>query len=98
MVSAEISQLMEKAKQELPSKTIFQIQVETARTWAARSCVAAMFSDGEAARQNSNDALTWMLNAIEYGHEALEHAALSGDNNLLHEVQSALSAFGVKTA
>lgn len=67
---------------ELQAKTLKQIQIETARTWCGRACAAAE--------------LGLPADAIEYGHEAVEHAALSGDDGLLNEVRSALDSFGVE--
>ena len=58
---------------ELQQKTLQQIQVETAYTWAYRA---------SAARALGLDA-----DAIEYEHEALEHAALSGDDTVLYTVR-----------
>jgi hypothetical protein len=61
------------ALEELRHKTLVQIQVETAYTWAYRSW---------AARQHALDA-----DAQEYAHEALEHAALSEDDQVLADVR-----------
>ncbi len=54
---------------ELRKKTLHQIQVETAYKWSGRACAAAL--------------LGRMDDAEEYAHEAIEHAALSGDDQLL---------------
>lgn len=63
-------------------KTLHDIQVETAFTWAARACVAARLDLHEDAK--------------EYRHEALEHAALSGDDALLKLIRAAMASFGVR--
>lgn len=77
--------LMEKsigdALVELRKKTLHQIQIETAYKWAGRACAASMMG-------KPND-------AEEYAHEAIEHAALSGDDSLLAEVRRAHSRFGL---
>ena len=78
--------LMEKsigdALVELRKKTLRQIQVETAYKWSGRACAAAM--------------LGRMDDAEEYAHEAIEHAALSGDDSLLAEVRRAHTRFGIQ--
>lgn len=58
---------------ELNQKSITQIQAETAYTWAYRAAAAWRM-------QNTAD-------AVEYQHEAIEHAALTGDDTLLDEVR-----------
>ena len=72
---------IDRAVVELERKTLNDIQVETALTWAGRSCAAAM---------NDN-----LADAIEYAHEAIEHAALSGHGALLDEIRTALERCGV---
>jgi hypothetical protein len=59
-----------KAAEELAKKSLDEIQLATAYTWASRACVAYESYLGE-----SGD-LKWYLDAKEYEHEALEHAAL----------------------
>jgi len=62
---------------ELQQKSLQQIQVETAYNWAYRASAArALGLDDD----DDDD-------AIEYEHEALEHAALSGDDNVLYTVR-----------
>ena len=67
---------------ELQKKSLRQIQVDTAYKWSGRACAAAM--------------LGRMDDAEEYAHEAIEHAALSGDDRLLAEVRRAHARFGVQ--
>jgi len=67
---------------ELRKKSLRQIQVETAYKWSGRACAAAMMGR--------------MDDAEEYAHEAIEHAALSGDDRLLAEVRRAHARFGVQ--
>ncbi len=71
-----------KAMAELRVMSLRAIQVETARTWAGRACAAAQ--------------LGLHHDAVEYSHEALEHAALSGSDNVLHEVRAAMRSCGVE--
>jgi hypothetical protein len=65
-----------KAQTELQERSIKDIQIETALIWAARACVA----------QRANK----QVDAVEYAHESIEHAALSGDSMLLDYVRNCL--------
>lgn len=71
-----------KAEKDLAGKTLHQIQVETAHTWGGRACAAAWMGRHE--------------DAHEYAHEAIEHAALSGDMSLLRSVREAMKQYGVE--
>ena len=73
---------IEKAIAELQQKTLNAIQQETAKVWAGRACAAAH--------------LGLHHDAIEYAHEAVEHAALSGNDTLLREVRTTMRQFGVE--
>ena len=66
-------QLLLKAQAELQRKSLKQIHAETAFTWAYRAWAA--------------QTMGFRDDSIEYGHEALEHAALSGDDGVLAEVR-----------
>lgn len=72
---SKIEESIKNAKEELSKKSIEEIQVATAITWLGRA-VASVES-------NPND-------AKEYAHEAIEHAALSEDDNLLKTVRKVL--------
>ena len=61
------------AVQELKTKTLQQIQIETAYKWAYRAWAAYR--------------LSYDADAIEYEHEAIEHAALTGVDGVLDEVR-----------
>ena len=74
--------LYKASKEQSTGKTLHDIQVETALTWAGRACVAA--------------AMDLHDDAKEYAHEALEHAALSGDDGLLRLVRSSMAAYNVR--
>lgn len=73
---------IEKARNELTTKDLRRIQIETALTWTGRACAAA-------------DARK-MAEANEYAHEGIEHAALSGVPGLLEKVREVLSEHGVE--
>lgn len=73
---------IEKAIAELQQKTLNAIQQETAKVWAGRACAAASMG-------------LWH-DAIEYAHESVEHAALSGNDALLREVRLTMRQFGVE--
>jgi len=71
-----MKEYIDKGKAELLKKTLNDIQKETAKVWTGRACAAAL--------------LGLHGDAKEYAHEAIEHAALSGDDLLLTEVRSTL--------
>lgn len=77
----DLSEQVKAAAAELRVKSLKDIQIATAKTWAGRACVAA----GMGLAQD----------AIEYAHEAIEHAALSGKEGLLTDIRAALRACGV---
>ena len=66
------------ALQELSTKTLQQIQVETAYTWAYRAWAAY--------RLSTQQFVPWAIDAREYEHEAIEHAALADDPEVLADV------------
>lgn len=68
-----------KAQAELATKSLKQIQAETAKVWCGRACAASSAKD-----------------ATEYAHEAIEHAALCGDDNLLSAVRQKLIQYGIR--
>lgn len=67
---------------ELRKKSLHDIQVETAVKWAGRACGASLLGLPE--------------DAEEYAHEAIEHAALSGDDDLLRAVRAVMRRHGVE--
>lgn len=73
---------------ELSQKTLVEIQVETARTWAYRAWAAYHYATICTSRGDAARALDWLHDATEYEHEAVEHAALTGDDALLAEVRA----------
>lgn len=72
----------EEALAELSEKSIEEVQIETALKWAGRACAAAE--------------LGLERDAHEYAHEAVEHAALTGDDDLLRSIRHELAQFGVE--
>lgn len=70
------------SKEEVATKTLNQVQRETAVKWAGRACAAAM--------QNKHD------DAHEYAHESVEHAALSGDDVLLGDIRRMFAMYRVE--
>lgn len=83
------SEEIEAAVAELKEKTLEDIQIETAKKWAARAYVAFGIAAYESDEQM--DAVSWFHVGEEYRHEALEHAALVSDQasslELLQEVR-----------
>lgn len=68
--------------QELSTKSLLDIQRETAMKWAGRAVAATVL-------QRHDD-------AHEFAHEAVEHAALSGDDALLAFIRRVFSQYGVE--
>lgn len=64
-------------------KTLKAIQRETALVWCGRAIVAITEVGSE-------------HDATEYAHESIEHAALSGDEELLRIVRHAIRSYGIK--
>jgi hypothetical protein len=72
---------------ELARNSLAVIQLETAEKWAYRARAARVYAY-EALRSGDNLlAARWMRDATEYTHEAIEHAALCGDDRILHAVR-----------
>ena len=76
-----LSEHVARALTELKQKDLRVIQRETAMVWYGRAVAAAMMV-------NSAD-------AIEYAHEAIEHAALSGADTLLRDIRAGLRQYGI---
>lgn len=72
-----------KADAELRAKSLADIQLDTAYTWASRAVVAMRFY------QNTGET-RWWSDAREYAHEAIEHAALNGDPVLVQAIEQAV--------
>ncbi len=99
---------VEAARQELQEKSMEEIQVDTAKKWAARAHVAFEIASYFGAEDRDN-AIGWFHVGEEYRHEALEHAALveseesdgllQAVRDLLNPVRDAAieSAYGVRS-
>jgi len=71
------------ARADVTTRSLGNIQKETAITWAARA-VACLVLYRETHEPK------WFSDAEEYYHEAVEHAALSGDDELLNAIRVAV--------
>jgi hypothetical protein len=80
MTKKQLQDLVEEARREIARKSIDEIQKETAWKWAARAAAAA-----ETGRHQD---------AHEYAHEAVEHAGLSEDDDLIGHVRAFLRSHG----
>lgn len=76
-----LAEFVTQALTELSNKPLRQIQLETAMVWYGRAVAAAM--------------LNKQADAIEYAHEAIEHAALSGDVALLRAIRAGLQSHAI---
>ena len=82
MARDALQKSIEEGLAELRRKDLHTIQVETAIKWCGRACAAALLGRHD--------------DAEEYAHEAIEHAALSGDDALLAAVRRAQRAHGIE--
>lgn len=76
-----LSEHVARALAELKQKELRQVQIETAMVWYGRAVASAM--------------LHRTADAIEYAHEAIEHAALSGTDSLLRDIRAGLARNGI---
>lgn len=77
----QIEEAIKKADEEIADKSLKQIQIATALTWCGRACAAS--------KKKSED-------AVDYAHESIEHAALSGDDILLKIIRDTLKAHKIE--
>lgn len=80
----DIFKATEEALTELAGKDIRQIQVETAAKWCGRALAARIMGLPE-------------RDVTEFAHEAVEHAALAGDDEVLRTVRIAFEEFEIET-
>jgi hypothetical protein len=73
----------EDAKKELDSKSLKDIQIETAKTWAKRAEEAYK-------RAIDEKSIKWLLDGDEYFHESIEHSSLSEDLTVFEEIRAKL--------
>jgi hypothetical protein len=81
-----LDELAAKARDDISKRTLSKLQQDTAIAWAVRA-VAAMTLYRETGDSR------WWYDGDEYFHEAIEHAALSGDIELLTDIRLRLSVF-----
>lgn len=79
----DLKNSVREALEELKSKSLNEIQVETAVKWAGRA-IAAKIS-------NRPD-----KEVTEFAHESVEHAALSGNDLLLKSIRAAFSKLDIE--
>lgn len=77
----DFTEYVERGLREVRRKGLRQIQAETAKVWCGRALAATQLGMHE--------------DAIEYAHEAIEHAALSGHDELLWAVREELRLNGI---
>lgn len=82
--SMDLTKSTVEAMEELAEKDIKQIQVETAAKWCGRALAAKLMDLPE-------------RDVTEFAHEAIEHAALSGDEDIFLAVRAALRQFNIET-
>ena len=80
----DLTKSTQEALQELAQKDMKKIQVETAAKWCGRALAAKLMGLSD-------------RDITEFAHEAVEHAALSGDESTLRTVRIALEEFGIET-
>jgi predicted RNA binding protein YcfA (HicA-like mRNA interferase family) len=73
----------EETVKELDSKSLKDIQNETATKWADRAHESYK-------RAIDEKSLKWLLNAIEYGHEAIEHSSLGEELSVFEKIRAKL--------
>lgn len=85
---------VESAKKELGDKSYGQIQEETAWKWASRACASY---ENVVEAQKARKLIYWTI-AEELYHEAVEHAALSGSDELLVKIRDSVHPYQEKAA
>ena len=80
----DLTKATKDALAELDKKDMKTIQVETAEKWCGRALAAKLMGRAE-------------RDVTEFAHEAVEHAALSGDEAALRTIRIALEEFGIET-
>jgi hypothetical protein len=80
---------IEAAKKELAEKSLNDIQIETAWTWAGRACASYQNS----LEAKGKDKLLYWSIGEEYYHESCEHAALVNSETFLKEVRDAMAPY-----
>jgi hypothetical protein len=85
------SDMVAHASLDVQARTLGVIQRDTSVTWAARAEAAlVMYSQTRVPH--------WLSDATEYYHESIEHAALSGDVELLESIRDRLGPAFARTS
>jgi hypothetical protein len=79
----DISAYITRAWNEIEIKSLKDVQRETALVWMGRACAASMQLG------------VVSPDTVEYAHEAIEHAALCGDDTVLRVVRESLADHGI---
>jgi hypothetical protein len=82
-IASVILERLAEARTAIRTKTKAAIEAETAATWGARAIAAYE-------QYRSTGSFDWLAQAIEYEHEAIEHAA-SGPPGTLEQIQTELA-------
>lgn len=83
---------IEKARTEILEKSSEKINEETAWTWASRG-VACILESRKTTDKEAKD--NFRLRAVDFIHEALEHAAVVGnDASFVQKIRDAVSSAG----
>lgn len=89
-IAEDIRAAASKAETEIQQQSITSVQYQTAVTWCGRAIVAyGIYAAG--------GSVSMLLDAEEYSHEALEHAALAGPavyQAVLYHITNAKSGAG----
>jgi hypothetical protein len=91
LISSPPPPKLQAALAELSVKSLRDIQRATAETWAYRARAARIYAEAVFQQGEPGVALRWKLDATEYEHEAIEHAALCGDDAVLAWVRRVVS-------
>lgn len=84
MANIDLEKSTVEAMDELGQKNMQQIQIETAAKWCGRAVAAKLMDMSD-------------RDITEFAHEAIEHAALSGDEEIFLIIRSALKQFNIQT-
>lgn len=77
----DLTDYVDRGLEEVRTKTLRQVQYETAKVWYGRAIASSRLNRTE--------------DAVEYAHEAIEHAALSGHEELLWTIREGLRLGGI---
>jgi hypothetical protein len=87
---ADFGARVQGAHADVTARSLGTIQKETAVMWAARAEAALLL-------YHQTHTPQWLSDATEYYHESIEHAALSGDVELLESIRGRLGPAFART-